>query len=31
MLLEEVPQSKLEDIDEVVVSWSQDAVDIPEE
>ena len=31
MLLEQVPQSRLEDADEVVVSWSEDAMGIPED
>lgn len=31
MLLEQVPQSRLEDAEEVVVSWSQDAMDVPED
>ena len=30
MLLEQVPQSRVEDADEVVVSWSVHAMDIPE-
>ena len=31
MLLEQVPQSRLEGADEVVVSWSEDAMDVPED
>lgn len=31
MLLEQVPQSRLEDADEVVVSWSEDAMDVPKD
>lgn len=31
MLLEQLPQSRLEDAEEVVVSWSQDAMDVPED
>ena len=30
MLLEQVPQSRAEDADEVVVSWSVDAMETPE-
>lgn len=31
MLLEQVPQSRLEDTDNIIVSWSEDAKDIPED
>lgn len=31
MLLEQVPQSELEDVDGLIVSWSEDAKDIPED
>lgn len=31
MLLEQVPQSRLEDADGVVVSWSEDTRDVPED